>query len=83
MLDEPNSNLDAEGEAALTQALLGVRNRGGVIIVAAHRPSVLAAVNLVMIMQDGRPQALGERDKILNKLSRGGSAPVDVARSNG
>ncbi len=83
VLDEPNSNLDAEGEAALTQALLGVRNRGGVIIVAAHRPSVLAAVNLVMIMQDGRPQALGERDKILNKLSRGGGAPVDVARSNG
>lgn len=81
VLDEPNSNLDAEGEAALTQALLGVRNRGGVVIVAAHRPSVLAAVNLVMIMQDGRPQAFGERDKILNKLARG-NAQIDVARSN-
>nr|WP_295885331.1 type I secretion system permease/ATPase [uncultured Devosia sp.] len=82
VLDEPNSNLDAEGEAALTQALLGVRNRGGVVIVAAHRPSVLAAVNLVMIMQDGRPQAFGERDTILNKLARGG-AQIDMTRSGG
>jgi PrtD family type I secretion system ABC transporter len=82
VLDEPNSNLDAEGEAALTQALLGVRNRGGVVIVAAHRPSVLAAVNLVLIMQDGRPQAFGERDNILNKLARGG-AQADVTRLGG
>lgn len=82
VLDEPNSNLDADGEAALTQALLGVRNRGGVVIVAAHRPSVLAAVNFVLIMQDGRTQAYGEREKILNKLARGG-APIDATRSGG
>ena len=42
VLDEPNSNLDAEGEAALTQAILGVRKRGGIIVVVAHRPSALA-----------------------------------------
>ncbi|HTO27348.1 MAG TPA: type I secretion system permease/ATPase, partial [Devosia sp.] len=71
-----------DGEAALTQALLGVRNRGGVVIVAAHRPSVLAAVNFVLIMQDGRTQAYGEREKILNKLARGG-APIDATRSGG
>lgn len=82
VLDEPNSNLDAEGEAALTQALLGVRKRGGVVIVAAHRPSVLAAVNLVLIMQDGRPQAFGERDNILNKLARSAGS-TEIARSGG
>ena len=42
VLDEPNSNLDSEGEAALTQAIAGVRERGGIVIVVAHRPSALA-----------------------------------------
>ena len=45
VLDEPNSNLDAEGEEALTKAILGVRARGGIVIVVAHRPSALAAVD--------------------------------------
>ena len=43
VLDEPNSNLDAEGEEALTTAILGVRARGGIVIIVAHRPSALAA----------------------------------------
>jgi PrtD family type I secretion system ABC transporter len=42
VLDEPNSNLDTEGEGALTQAIIGVRERGGIVIVVAHRPSALA-----------------------------------------
>ena len=45
VLDEPNSNLDAEGEEALTRAILGVRARGGIVIVVAHRSSALAAVD--------------------------------------
>ena len=48
MLDEPNSNLDAEGDEALTQAILGVRARGGIVIVVAHRPSALAGVDQVL-----------------------------------
>lgn len=44
VLDEPNSNLDTEGEAALTQAITAVRHRGGIVVVVAHRPSALAAV---------------------------------------
>lgn len=70
VLDEPNSNLDLEGETALTQALVGVRNRGGIVAVAAHRPSALAAVNLVLMMHEGRVQAFGPRDEILNKVTR-------------
>lgn len=68
VLDEPNSNLDAEGEAALANAILGVRKRGGVAIVVAHRPSALSSVDRVMVMDSGRVQAFGPRDEILGKL---------------
>ncbi|HEV7274651.1 MAG TPA: type I secretion system permease/ATPase [Devosiaceae bacterium] len=74
VLDEPNSNLDLEGETALTEALAGVRQRGGIVIVAAHRPSALSAVNLVLLMHEGTVRAFGPRDAILNKLA--GNAPA-------
>lgn len=70
VLDEPNSNLDAEGEAALTRAILGVRARGGVVVVIAHRPSALAGVDLLLVMAQGRTQAFGPKDDILSKLVR-------------
>ncbi|OJY63951.1 MULTISPECIES: type I secretion system permease/ATPase [unclassified Rhizobium] len=65
VLDEPNSNLDAEGEAALTSALAGVRERGGIAIVVAHRPSALAAADTVMIVAGGQVQAFGPKKDIL------------------
>lgn len=77
VLDEPNSNLDAEGEGALTQAILGVRARGGVVVVIAHRPSALAGVDLVLMMAEGRAQAFGPRDEVLAKaLKRPPGAPA-------
>ena len=68
VLDEPNSNLDAEGDQALTQAILGVRARGGVVVVIAHRPSALAGVDQMMIMSEGRVQSYGPKDEILSKV---------------
>ena len=65
VLDEPNSNLDSEGEAALTEALKGIRKRGAIAIVIAHRPSALVAVDLVGIVQGGRITAFGNKDEIL------------------
>jgi ATP-binding cassette subfamily C protein len=77
VLDEPNSNLDAEGEAALTRALLGVRARGGIVVVVAHRPSALTAADHVLVMNQGRAQAFGPKDEILSKVvRREPSAPV-------
>ncbi len=64
VLDEPNSNLDAEGEAALTQALLGIRAQGGIVIVVAHRPSALSAVDMIGVIQGGRLTAFGPKDEI-------------------
>jgi ATP-binding cassette subfamily C protein len=70
VLDEPNSNLDADGEAALTHALLEVRRRGGIVIVIAHRPSALAGVDMILVMSEGRPQAFGPKDEVLRKVTR-------------
>lgn len=69
VLDEPNSNLDAEGEAALTQAILGVRTRGGIVVVIAHRPSALAAVDMVGVIQNGKLAAFGPKEEIVAQSS--------------
>ena len=79
VLDEPNANLDSEGENALTQAILGVRQRGGICVVVAHRPSALAALDLILMMADGRAQAFGPKDEILKRVLRPAPTPVPVA----
>ena len=70
VLDEPNSNLDAEGDTALTEAMSGVRRRGGIVIIVAHRPSALAAVNQVLVMSQGTLHTIGPKDEILAGLVR-------------
>ncbi|MFS8037818.1 type I secretion system permease/ATPase [Xanthobacter sp. AM11] len=67
VLDEPNANLDAEGEAALTEAIKGVRARGGICVVIAHRPSAIAAADMVLAMAQGQVQAFGPKDEVLRK----------------
>ena len=64
-MDEPNSNLDAEGEQALTEAIKAVRARGGIVVVIAHRPSALAAVDLIGVVQNGKMVAFGPKNEIL------------------
>ena len=70
VLDEPNSNLDFDGERALTQAIIGVRNRGGIVILVAHREAALAGVDLLLAVRDGRMQLLGPKDEVLAKLRK-------------
>nr|CAD6405454.1 type I secretion system permease/ATPase [Rhizobium sp. Q54] len=79
VLDEPNSNLDAEGEEALTKAIAAVRQRGGITVVVAHRPSALQAVDMVGVVQSGRLVAFGPKDEILQPGRA--SRPVVVERS--
>jgi PrtD family type I secretion system ABC transporter len=67
VLDEPNSNLDAPGEAALTNAIGAIRARGGVAVVIAHRPSAVRAVDHILILNEGRVQAFGPRAEILRE----------------
>jgi ATP-binding cassette subfamily C protein len=78
VLDEPNSNLDAEGDNALTQAMLGVRARGGIVIVVAHRPAALIATDSVLALFDGQTQAFGPKDEVLRKVLRPAPTPAPM-----
>ncbi|MGQ0680781.1 type I secretion system permease/ATPase [Bradyrhizobium sp.] len=76
VLDEPNSNLDIEGEEALTRAILGVRARGGIVVIVAHRSSALVAVDFVMTMLHGRQQAFGPKEEVASLVARREAAPA-------
>lgn len=68
VLDEPNANLDAQGEAALDEAVAGLRARGAIVALIAHRPNALRQVNKVLVLQGGRMAGFGDRDEILKRL---------------
>jgi ATP-binding cassette subfamily C protein len=70
VLDEPNANLDGEGEDALTRAIAAVAARGAIVILIAHRRSALAAVNLLGEMNGGRLVRFGPRDDILRQIQQ-------------
>jgi PrtD family type I secretion system ABC transporter len=70
VLDEPSSNLDSEGEEALTQAILNVRDRGGIAVVVAHRPSAVAGVDHILVIGEGKVQSFGSKDEVLRKVLR-------------
>ncbi|WP_170552200.1 type I secretion system permease/ATPase [Ruegeria atlantica] len=69
VLDEPNSDLDAEGEQALRDALLAVQERGGIAIVMTHRPATLQAANKVMVLRNGNQTQFGDKQDVL-KVNR-------------
>jgi ATP-binding cassette subfamily C protein len=76
ILDEPNSNLDAEGDQQLVQTLAELKKRGLTMIVVAHRLSVLPIVDKLMVIRDGRLAMFGPRDQILQEI--GPKAPPRV-----
>ncbi len=67
VLDEPNSNLDAEGEAALARAIATMRGEGSIVVLVAHRPRAVGAVDKVLCLSGGRAVAFGPRDEIMRK----------------
>jgi PrtD family type I secretion system ABC transporter len=77
ILDEPNSNLDDEGHAALVRAMRDLREDGVTLVLVAHRPSLLGAIDKVAVLRAGALEAFGARDEILRRVTR--IAPVKVA----
>ncbi|SFK05622.1 type I secretion system permease/ATPase [Bradyrhizobium sp. Gha] len=75
VLDEPNSNLDTEGDEALTRAIRSVRERGAIVIVVAHRPIGVEAVDHILVLRDGRMQAFGPKEQVLAQVLQSRVAP--------
>ena len=68
VLDEPNANLDAQGDAALRQALLGAKARGATIVLVTHRREILDVVDSVLVLADGKQRLFGPRDQVFAQI---------------
>jgi len=70
VLDEPNASLDADGDKALTQAIANLRRQGTTVIVMAHRPSAIAAVDQLLVLKDGKQVAFGPKAEVIQEMTR-------------
>ncbi len=69
LLDEPNAHLDSDGEALLANTIRDQKALKATVLIVAHRTSVLAVVDKLMVMRDGRIEMFGPRDEILARLA--------------
>lgn len=70
VLDEPNSNLDDVGEAALILAVQELKQRGTTVILITHRTSIISAVDKILLLVDGSVQLFGPRDQVLQAIQQ-------------
>ncbi len=68
VLDEPNANLDMAGERALVEAILAARARGAMVVLIAHRPSVMQVADRLLVLQEGRVAQFGPRTEIIDSI---------------
>ncbi|MEI9415144.1 type I secretion system permease/ATPase [Mesorhizobium sp. Cs1321R2N1] len=78
ILDEPSSNLDADGDRALSDCAIELKRRGSTVIIVSHRPSTLANVDKILLLRDGAVDAFGMRNEIVALLNQR-AAPIAVA----
>ena len=69
VLDEPNANLDAEGEGALLRAVAILKERGATIILISHKPSAFAHADKLLVLQDGKISMYGPRAEVMARLA--------------
>lgn len=77
LMDEPNAHLDAAGEAQLVQTLSQLKAMGSAVIIVAHRAGILGVVDRILVLKDGKIEAIGPRDQILAQMA-GNRGPVPV-----
>ena len=68
VLDEPNANLDEDGEKALAAAIAGMKAAGRAVVVVTHRPQILTQVDLMLVMTFGQKLAFGPRDEVIGAM---------------
>ena len=86
VLDEPNSNLDTEGDEALTRAIRAARERGAIVVVVAHRPIGIEAVDQLLVLKDGRMQAFGPKETVLAQVLQprvASPSPIKIVSEGG
>src|SRR5579863_8154915 len=86
VLDEPNSNLGTEGDEALTRAVRAARERGAIVVVVAHRPIGIEAVDQLLVLKDGRMQAFGPKETVLGQVLQARVAaptPIKIVSEGG
>ena len=77
VLDEPNANLDHDGETALLATVVALKRQGVTMIIIAHRPSILQHVDKILVLRGGTMQMFGARDEVLARLAKpAAAAPV-------
>ena len=81
VLDEPNSNLDGAGEIALAKALSGLRSDGVTTVVVTHRPSLIAHVDKILMLEAGRVQQFGPASEIMRAVQRRSAQVVAGGRA--
>jgi len=82
VLDEPDANLDTEGEVALTRTIAALRTAGRIPIVVSHRANVLGALNMAMLLYNGRMLTFGSRDQVFEHIARAAGRQMPVAPVN-
>ncbi len=79
VLDEPNSNLDDQGELALAKAIMGLKQQKVTVLVITHRTNILGVADKLMVLSDGQIALFGPRDEVLAKLKQASTAPAAIA----
>lgn len=78
VLDEPSSNLDADGDAALTDCIMQLKKRGTTVVIISHRPSTIGVVDKILVLRDGVAEMFGPRAEIMSRLTR--AVPVHAVQ---
>lgn len=75
VLDEPNANLDAEGEDALMRAIDAMKANGATVVIISHKPGVFRAADKMLVLREGRVELFGPRDQVMARLVKPAQAP--------
>jgi len=78
VLDEPSSNLDVDGDAALADCILQLKKRGTTVVIISHRPSTLGVVDKLLVLRDGIAEMFGPRNEVMTRLTR--AVPVQAVQ---